>query len=273
MESRAKKGATRPRARKRRVDTVKVGLFVPCFVDQFFPEAGRAVVSILEERGIEVEFPEGQTCCGQPAWNLGLRKEARALATRFEHIFSDYEHVVAPSASCVAMVRSHYPEALPPEASAEPGAFKRVFEICTFLWEILGERKVEGSFPHRVGLHEGCHGLRELGQGHASERVHDTSPDPIRSLLGSIEGLELVALSRPDECCGFGGTFAWSEAEVSTRMGEDRLADHAQAGAQVLASADPSCLVHLWGLSQRREKPLATMHVAEILAGYEPRWP
>lgn len=251
---------------------MKVGLFVPCFVDQFFPEAGRAVVSILEERGVEVAFPAAQTCCGQPAWNIGLRTDALALAKRFEKVFSDYEYVVAPSASCVAMVRSHYAATPTPDSPSQPHVSERVFEVCEFLWKVLGERSVSGSFPHRVGLHQGCHGLRDLGLGRASEQVHSETPDPIRSLLGSIEGLELVKLLRPDDCCGFGGTFAWSEAEISTRMGEDRLADHAQAGAEIVASADPSCLVHLSGLARRRDHPMATMHVAEILAGYEPRW-
>lgn len=252
---------------------MKVSLFVPCFVDQFFPEAGRATVSILEERGIEVDFPPDQTCCGQPAWNLGLRAEALALADHFQQVFSGSEYVVAPSASCVAMVRRNYRAITEADSQAAPRFADRVFELCEFLWKVLRVREFRGSFPHRVGLHQGCHGLRDLGLGHASERVHVFPPDPVRDLLASMEGLELVELERPDECCGFGGTFAWSEPGVSTRMGEDRLADHQRAGAEVLASADSSCLAHLSGLARRSGNPRPMMHVAEILAGYEPRWP
>ena len=250
---------------------MKVGLFIPCYVDQFFPEVGRATVELLEAQGVEVDFPHGQTCCGQPAWNAGLREEARGLAKNFERVFSDYEYVVAPSASCVAMVRKHYPEQ-GETAGDEESVSGRVFELCEFLWTKLGLRKLSGSFPHRVGLHEGCHGLRELNLGPTSELVHNATPNPTTGLLGSMEGLELVTPSRPDECCGFGGTFAWSESAVSVRMGEDRLADHERAQAEILASTDSSCLAHLSGILRRRGDFKPVMHVAEILAGHEPRW-
>lgn len=247
---------------------VRVGLFIPCFVDQFFPEAGRGAVELLEAHGVEIDFPEAQTCCGQPAWNAGMQDEARPLARNLERAFSDHEYVVAPSASCVAMVRHQYSRALGAEENPQlPG---KMYELCEFLWEILGVRRVEGSFRRRVGLHVGCHGLRDLKLGNPSEQVHSDRPDPVRELLVSMEGLELVELERPDECCGFGGTFAWSEAGVSSRMGHDRLADHARAGTDVLASTDSSCLMHLDGLLRRRGDHWPVMHVAEILAGFEP---
>ena len=248
---------------------MRVGLFIPCFVDQFYPEAGRGAVAVLEQHGVDVALAEDAICCGQPAWNAGVPGEARSLARNLERAFSDFEYVVAPSASCVAMVREHHPGLLEAESgkgSRWPG---KVFELCEFLWEVLGVRRIDGQFSRRVGLHVGCHGLRNLGLGNASERVHARGPDPVRELLLSLEGLELVALEREDECCGFGGTFAWSEAGVSTRMGEDRLADHARAGAEVLASTDSSCLMHLGGLLRRRGESPPVMHVAEILAGFE----
>ena len=248
---------------------MRVGLFIPCFVDQFYPEAGRGAVAVLEKHGVDVAFGEDAICCGQPAWNAGIPDEARTLARNLEKAFSDHEYVVAPSASCVAMVRQHHARLLDGEkgeVSPWPG---KLFELCEFLWEILGVRRIEGRFSRRVGLHVGCHGLRNLGLGNPSERVHQRRPDPVRELLLSLEGLELVELERADECCGFGGTFAWSEAGVSTRMGEDRLADHARAGAEVLASTDSSCLMHLGGLLRRRGENWPVMHVAEILAGFE----
>ena len=251
---------------------MKVGLFIPCYVDQFFPEVGRATVEILEAQQIEVDFPQRQTCCGQPAWNAGLRDEARELASNFERIFADYEYVVAPSASCVAMVRKHYLDQDGAGKGAE-SCRNRVLELCEFLWTTLGLRKLPGAFPHRVGLHQGCHGLRDLKLGPSTELVHESTPDPTAGLLQSIKGLELVPLSRPDECCGFGGTFAWSESAVSVRMGEDRLADHERAGAEILASTDSSCLAHLSGIWRRRGEHRPVMHVAEILAGHAPQWP
>lgn len=252
---------------------MRVGLFIPCFVDQFYPEAGRAAVGVLEAHGVELGFPEAQTCCGQPAWNAGLRNDARPLAQNLERAFRDYECVVAPSASCVAMVRRHHPQLLEVGEGDTAPLAGRIYELCEFLWEVLGVRRIEGSFRHRVGLHVGCHGLRDLGLGNPSERVHSKRADPVRDLLLSLDGLELVELDRNDECCGFGGTFAWSEAGVSTRMGEDRLADHARAGAEILASTDSSCLAHLGGILQRRGEARPVMHVAEILAGFEPRKP
>lgn len=249
---------------------MRVGLFIPCFVDQFYPEAGRGAVELLDRQGVDAEFCEEAICCGQPAWNAGIQDEARSLARNLERAFADHEYVVAPSASCVAMVRHHYPRLLEGEKGAAPGLPGKLYELCEFLWEILGVRRVEGRFSRRVGLHVGCHGLRDLGLGNPSERVHSRRPDPVRELLLSMKGLELVDLERGDECCGFGGTFAWSEAGISTRMGEDRLADHARAGTEILASADSSCLMHLGGLLRRRGEHWPVMHVAEILAGFEP---
>ena len=250
---------------------MRVALFVPCFVDQFAPGMARATLEVLAAQGVEASYPRNQTCCGQPAWNAGLPDAARPLARHFARTFADFDYVVAPSASCVAMVRRHYAGLLGRDSGSVGFDTARVFELCEFLWEVLGVREIEGRFPHRVGLHVGCHGLRELGLGNASERIRGRRPDPIRRLLESLAGIEIVDLARPDECCGFGGTFAVGEPEMSAQMGRARLADHAAAGAEVLVSADPSCLLHLGGLIERQARAWPVLHVAEVLAGHA--WP
>ncbi|QDU57876.1 (Fe-S)-binding protein [Aeoliella mucimassa] len=246
---------------------MNVGLFIPCYIDQFYPRVGLATVDLLERFGATVDYPEQQTCCGQPMANTGCQDDARVVAEHFLQTFKDYEYVVAPSGSCVAMVRHHYAGLFGTDARVEAMA-KKTFELCEFLTDVVGVEQVEGEFPFRVGLHNACHGLRELRLGNPSE--HMAQPfNKVASLLAGLRGLELVELSRSDDCCGFGGTFAVSEEAVSCQMGNDRLADHESAGTQVLASADMSCLMHLGGLARRQNKPLAVMHVAEILAGYE----
>jgi L-lactate dehydrogenase complex protein LldE len=243
-----------------------VGLFIPCYVDQLYPRVGMATVELLERFGCTVDFPDQQTCCGQPMANTGCVDEARPLARRFLEVFAPYEYVVAPSGSCVSMVRHHYDELLPNEPRLEP-IKRKTFELCEFLTDVLKIDRVEGSFPYKVGLHQSCHGLRELRLGSSSEMVGPAF-SKVRRLLESLAGIEIVPLSRPDECCGFGGTFAVSEEAVSCMMGHDRIHDHLQAGAEVLTANDMSCLMHLAGLIRREKKPLRVLHVAEILAGH-----
>lgn len=240
---------------------VRVALFVPCYVDQLRPGVGRATVSLLERLGVAPEFPEAQTCCGQALLNAGGAREARRLAERLEDVFRGYEHVVCPSGSCTAMVRRQVPRLLGRPASD----FAHVRELCEFLGDVLGVRRIAGRFPHRVALHPSCHGLRELRLGAASERP-SAAPDRVASLLSSLEGIELVTPARADECCGFGGTFAVDEAAVSTRMGRDRLDAQQAAGASVVTSVDVSCLLHLEGLARREGRPVRLLHVAELLA-------
>ena len=247
---------------------MKVGLFIPCYVDQFYPDVGLATLELLERFGCDVEFPEAQTCCGQPMANTGCLAEARPLAERFLEIFSPYDHVVCPSGSCVAMVTHHYDELL----GGKPGfeeLKQKTWELCQFLTNVLKVERFESiKFPHKVGLHNSCHGLRELRLGRASERMEsDPNFNIARSLLEKIEGLQLVPLERVDECCGFGGTFAVAEEAVSCMMGEDRIADHERAGAEVITAGDMSCLMHLEGLLRRQKKPIKVLHIAQILAG------
>jgi len=246
----------------------RVALFVPCYVDHLAPQVAMATAELLEAYGCEVEFPEAQGCCGQPMANLGCRPQARPLALRFAGVFGAdrYDHVVAPSGSCVAMVRHHYAELAKTagEREALTVVANRTRELCEFLVDVLGVERIEGHYPHRVGLHRGCHGLRELRLGTPSEWPGPAF-DKVEGLLASIDGLELMPLERRDECCGFGGTFAVAEEAVSARMGRDRLADHGRAGAERIASTDVSCSLHLAGLAKRDGRALPLVHVAEVM--------
>jgi L-lactate dehydrogenase complex protein LldE len=236
---------------------MEVALFVPCYVDQLYPAVGMATVRLLERLGVTVHFPEAQTCCGQPMANSGFLDDARPLARKMIEVFEGYEHVVCPSGSCTSMVRNHFPSLLPGAARLP------VYDLVEFLHDVL-KVQPEGTFAHRVGLHQSCHGLRELRLGSGSERLVPAFSKTV-SLLERIEGLQLVELSRSDECCGFGGTFAVTEEAVSCAMGRDRIADHERGGAEIIAGGDVSCLMHLEGLLRRDRKPLRTMHIAELL--------
>ena len=248
---------------------MQVALFIPCYVDQFYPHVGMAVVRVLERFGVEVAFPTAQTCCGQPMANTGCVDDARPLAFKFLNIFREFDYVVCPSGSCTAMVRLHYNEFLKGQDGFDELKAK-TFELSEFLTDVLKVDKIEGRFPHKVGIHQSCHGLRELRLAKSSELVAQSFSKP-RSLLESLEGIELVTLQRPDECCGFGGTFAVGEEAVSCMMGNDRIHDHESAGADVITGVDMSCLMHLEGLIRRQDKPMRVMHLAEILtASAEP---
>src|SRR5258708_6864725 len=185
---------------------MRIGLFIPCYIDQFYPQVGMATVEVLERHGVEIDFPAAQTCCGQPLANTGCIAEARPLAERFVTIFESYDYVVSPSGSCVSMVRHHYEQFFHNDAGFER-LRPRVLELCEFLADVLEVERLEGKFPHRVGLHQSCHGLRELRLGKSSELM--AAPfNKAQKLLESLEGITLTQLTRPDECCGFGGTFA-----------------------------------------------------------------
>ena len=241
---------------------MEVALFVPCYVDQLYPRVGLATAELLERYGVTVRFPEGQTCCGQPMANSGFFDDARPLARKMLDVFAPYEHVVCPSGSCTSMVRNHFETLLP----GDPGVARlraKTRELCEFLHDVL-QVKPRGRFPHKVGLHDSCHGLRELRLGSGSERLVPPFSKTV-ALLEGIEGLRLTELARADECCGFGGTFAVTEEAVSCAMGRDRIADHERAGSEVIAGGDVSCLMHLDGLIRRDGKKLRVLHVAELL--------
>jgi len=246
---------------------MKVGLFIPCYVEQLYPNVGIATVEVLERLGVEADYPEAQTCCGQPMMNAGCGEMAQPLARRFVDVFGGYDHVVCPSGSCVAMVRSQYRGLIGDGVS--PAQIQRVtgstYELCEFLTDVLKVDRMAGQFAHKVGLHQSCHGLRELRLGSGTERR--IAPfNKVGALLAGLEGIELVDLARPDECCGFGGLFAIGEEAISCSMGRDRIADHERGGAEIMTSVDMSCLMHLDGLIRRNARPLRVMHVAEIFA-------
>jgi L-lactate dehydrogenase complex protein LldE len=243
---------------------MRVALFIPCYVDQLYPKVGLATVRVLERVGVRAEFPEEQTCCGQPMANAGVADAVTPLARRFLDVFAGYDAVVCPSGSCTSMVRNHYEHYVGNDLRY-PGVKKATYELCEFLTDVVGVKELRGRYPHKVGLHQSCHGLRELRLGPSSERMEQRQ-NKVEELLRGLEGIELVPLQRRDECCGFGGTFSVTEEAMSCMMGRDRLADHLSAGASVVTGTDVSCLMHLEGLARRDRKPLRFLHVAEVLA-------
>lgn len=233
---------------------MRIGLFVTCVNDLLFPDTGRAVVTVLERLGHTVEFPVDQTCCGQLHANTGYRAEAVPLARGLARAFAGYEAVVAPSGSCVAMVRDGYPRLVPDDPAVTELA-ARTYELSELLVDVLGVVDLDASFPHRVTYHPTCHGLRTLRLG-----------DKPRRLLSAVRGIELVELPDAEECCGFGGTFAVTNAAVSAAMLADKCAAAAGTGARYLAAADSSCLAHIGGGLTRRGAAVRAIHYAEILA-------
>jgi L-lactate dehydrogenase complex protein LldE len=228
---------------------MRVALFITCFNDAMFPAVGRATVTVLERLGVDVDFPAAQTCCGQMHFNSGYRRECEPLVRAFATTFAGYDAVVTPSASCAAMVRHHHPVVDP--AHQPPS----VYELSEFLIDVLDVTDVGAYFPHPVAFHPTCHSQRLL---HIADRP--------QRLLAAVDGLTLVPLSRPAECCGFGGTFSVKNPDVSMAMGADKAADVRSTGAAVLASADTSCLMHIGGVLSRQGAPVRTVHLAEILA-------
>jgi L-lactate dehydrogenase complex protein LldE len=244
---------------------MRVALFIPCYVDQLYPRVGLATAELLERLGVEVVYPEEQTCCGQPLANAGFGEDAAALARRFLQVFDGFDHVVCPSGSCTSMVRTHYPELIGGEPALER-VRSRTFELCEFLVDVLRLEQLDGRFPHKVLVHQSCHGLRELGLGVPSERLAPRAPGKVEQLLSGLAGIQLLSTARPDECCGFGGSFAVVEEAVSCLMGRDRLAEQLAAGAEIVTGTDVSCLMHMEGLARRQGHPLRFRHVSEILA-------
>lgn len=246
---------------------MKIGLFIPCYVDQFYPRAGIATYNLLTKIGLDVDFPTQQTCCGQPVANAGFEDYGKDALRLFADNFHRYDYIVAPSGSCVLHVKEHVGHFA--EASTALKVKESVFELCEFLTDIIQLENVDASFPHKVGLHAGCHGLRGLRLARATELNIPDFNKP-RSLLQKVKGIQLVDLTRNDECCGFGGTFSVTEEAISTRMGEDRIEDHLTHGAEFITSTDMSCLMHLEGLARRRKDKVRFVHIAEILDG---QWP
>jgi L-lactate dehydrogenase complex protein LldE len=241
---------------------MKVGLFIPCYVDQFYPKVAIASLELLEKLGMEVHYPEGQTCCGQPMANSGYERYGKDAAKHFVHLFKDMDAIVAPSGSCVYHVRKHFD--IIQQTEEVQAVRARTYELGQFIVEHGLDKQIRSTFPFKVGLHQSCHGQRGLRLAKSSERV-EADYGITTQLLRQVEGIELVKLQRSDECCGFGGTFAVTEEAISVQMGKDRLSDHINGGAEVLTGADMSCLMHLEGLVRRQQLPLRVMHFVEIL--------
>lgn len=241
-----------------------VALFIPCYIDQLFPQAGLATATVLERAGCRVSFDSRQTCCGQPMANTGCAGDAATLARRHLDLFRG-RITVSPSASCVAMVRRHYGELGLALDEQDRRTMADTWELGEFLVNRLGVEDLGARFPHPVSVQRSCHGLRELGLGSPSERTDGRGPSPAERLLARVAGLTLLVPERSDECCGFGGTFAVVEDGLSARMGRDRCAAHAATGAAYVTGSDLSCGMHLDGIRRRHGGP-PFIHLAEILA-------
>lgn len=239
-----------------------VGLFIPCYVNQFYPNAAIATLQLLEKLGVDVVYPSAQTCCGQPMANSGFQHLTDGTDELFVQNFSGFDYIVAPSASCVLHVKDHLHSKKQPAQAA--GIRGKVYELVEFLTDVLKVEKLNARFPHRVGIHHSCHGLRGLHLSQMSELNAPPFSKPMQ-LLNMVEGLEVITLDRADECCGFGGTFCVSEEAVSVKMGKDRITDHVKNGAEFITSSDLSCLMHMEGLLNRNKSPVKVIHIAEIL--------
>jgi L-lactate dehydrogenase complex protein LldE len=239
---------------------MRVALMVTCLNDALFPDAGKAVVSLLRRVGVDVEFPQAQTCCGQPMVNTGYLDEAVPVIRTFVDAFAGYDYVVTPSGSCAGSARHQH--ALVARRSGDSGletavaeVAPKVLELTEFLVDVLGVTDVGASFPHTVTYHPTCHSLRMLGVGDR----------PLR-LLREVRGIRLVDLPQAESCCGFGGTFAVKNADTSIAMGSDKARHVVASGAEVLVAGDSSCLMHIGGLLSRQRSGIRVMHLAEVLA-------
>jgi L-lactate dehydrogenase complex protein LldE len=230
---------------------VRIALFITCVNDMLYPGTGIAVTRVLERLGHTVEFPLEQTCCGQMHANSGYAEQAKPIIEQYARTFEPYDAVVAPSGSCVAMVRDQYPRLVP----ASAGVAAKTYELSELLLDVLGVTDTGARFPHRVTYHPTCHGLRLLRLG----------DKPLR-LLRAVRDIELVELPGADECCGFGGTFALKNSDVSTAMLEDKCRNVRATGAGLVVAVDNSCLTHIGGGLSRGHTGIKALHYAEVLA-------
>jgi len=242
---------------------MKVGLFIPCYVNQFYPQVAIASLQLLEKLGCDVEYPLRQTCCGQPMANSGYEHLSSGCNELFVKNFSNYDYIVCPSGSCTLHMKHHL------HATDEAAAAlirSKVYELTEFLTDIIKVEKLDASFPHRVSMHQSCHGQRGLHTSQMSELVAAPFSKPLQ-LLSMVAGVEQVKLDRVDECCGFGGTFCVVEESVSAKMGKDRITDHTKNNTEFITGIDMSCLMHLGGILKRQQSRIKVKHIAEILNG------
>ena len=241
---------------------MKIGLFIPCYVDALYPEVGVSTYKLLKSLGLDVDYPEKQTCCGQPMGNAGFERMAVPLAEKYNQLFSGYDYVVAPSASCAAYVRLFHPNLM---KERECVAASKTMDVVEFLHDVVKVDRLPSKFPHKVSVHNSCHGVRELGLSSPSER-NVPRFNKIIDLLRLVEGIEIAEPERPDECCGFGGMFAVEEQAVSARMGLDKVRRHMATGAEYVTGPDSSCLMHMQGVAQKQKLDIKFIHVVQILA-------
>ncbi len=240
-----------------------ITLFIQCLVDTLYPEVGDALVRVFDRLGMALAYPEGQTCCGQPAFNSGYRREAAAIARRFIELFEAAEVIVCPSGSCVAMVRHHYPELFQDDPAMQARAVaigKRTFEFTQYLVDVLGITDLGAVFPATVTYHDSCHLARILGIRHQP-----------RQLLGQVRGLQLVEMDNADTCCGFGGTFSVNYPEISLALADEKIVQIERSGADTVVGCDVSCLMQIRGRMARQKKTIRVLHIAQVLAAGEKR--
>ena len=242
---------------------MKIGLFIPCYVDALYPEVGVATYKLLTSLGLNVDYPLEQTCCGQPMANAGFEKMADKLAKSFDEKFADFDYVVAPSASCAAFVKINYPRLL--KGKHECQTSQKIMDVVEFLHDIVKPTSLPSRFPHVVSVHNSCHGVRELGLSSPSER-NIPSFSKIKDLLQLVQGITVKEPEHVDECCGFGGMFSVEEQAVSVQMGTDKIERHMATGAEYITGPDSSCLMHMQGIAKRLNKPVKFIHVVQILA-------
>jgi L-lactate dehydrogenase complex protein LldE len=240
----------------------RICLFIPCYIDQFYQQVGIAMLELLQKLGLDVHYPLKQTCCGQLLDNSGAEQEAIPVDENFVRNFSEFDYVVSPSRSCVYHVREHYN--ILEQTEDIKKVRKNTYELCKFIVDILGIDDLKIEYPHKVGVHQSCHGLRGLQLGKSSELIAERY-SKVHKLLEKAEGIEIINLDREDECCGFGGTFSVFEPEVFVKMGKDRIADHQRNGAEIITATDMSCLMHMEGIIQLQKQGIKMVHIAEIL--------
>jgi L-lactate dehydrogenase complex protein LldE len=244
---------------------MKVGLFIPCYIDMLYPEVGIATMQLLERFGVDVHYPTTQTCCGQPLSNNGDQAHSAVAQQLFIKTFKDYDYIVGPSGSCVKEVRHHF-DAIPqtPEVTR---VRERTFELVEFLHDILKVQEFPWAyFPHSVGIHNSCSAVRGLGLAKPSE-IMGNYFNKTEALLRKVKGIIMVQISRPDDCCGFGGSFCVTDEAVSARMGLEKVNDHLRNGAEYIVSPDMSCVMHMQGIGRRDKLEVEFLHVAQVLNG------
>jgi L-lactate dehydrogenase complex protein LldE len=239
---------------------MRVGLFIPCYIDQFYPQVGIATLELLEKFGCEVVYPSNQTCCGQPMANSGFEHLTKGCNDLFIKNFEEFDHIVSPSGSCVLHIKDH----LHADGGGETTIPRKIYELVEFMTDVLQVGALDASFPFKVGIHQSCHGQRGLKLAQMSELMAPQFSKPLQ-LLKMVKGIQLISLSRQDECCGFGGTFCVAEEAVSVKMGKDRVADHLHHGAEYITGSDMSCLMHMEGILHRQKSTVQVKHIAEIL--------